>query len=71
MRSWTYLSQILRVFLPTLSFKIKEFMVMAFAELVNQALGYKFFFMLNSAEHEILIAHQYKILRNSGFFRLR
>ena len=32
--------------------------------------GYKTFFILNSAEHEILNAHQYKISRNSGFFGL-
>ena len=29
------------------------------------------FFMLNSAEHEILNAHKYKISRNSAFYRLR
>ena len=28
------------------------------------------FFILNLAEHELLNAHKYKIIRNSAFFRL-
>ena len=34
----------------------------------NLARGYKTFFMLNSAEHEILNTHKCKISRNSAFF---
>ena len=30
----------------------------------------KTFFMLSLAEHEVLNAHKYKILRNSAFFSL-
>ena len=34
--------------------------------------GYKTFFVLNSAEHEILKAHKYKNIKQFGFFfRLR
>ena len=29
--------------------------------------GYKIFFMLNSVEHEILIAHKYKGIKKFGF----
>ena len=33
--------------------------------------GYKTLFMLNSAEQEILDAHEYKNIKKFGFFRLR
>ena len=33
--------------------------------------GYQTFIMLNSAEHEIFIAHKYKHIKNSAFLRLR
>ena len=31
--------------------------------------GYQTFIMLNSAEHEILIAHKYKHIKKFGFFK--
>ena len=31
--------------------------------------GYNFFFMLNSAEHDILNAHKYKNINNSDIFQ--
>ena len=33
-----------------------------------RARGYKTFFVLNSIEHEILIAHKYKNIKKFGFF---
>ena len=33
--------------------------------------GYKKYFMLHSAEHEILNAHKYKFIKKFSFFRLR
>ena len=32
--------------------------------------GYKIFFMLNSAEHEILNAHKYKNIKKFSFFSM-
>ena len=36
---------------------------------MTRARGYKTFFMLNSAEHEILNAHKYKNIKNFSIFR--
>ena len=33
--------------------------------------GYKTFFVLNTVEHEILIAHKYKNIKKFGIFSLR
>ena len=33
--------------------------------------GYKFFFMLNSVEHEVLDAYKYITIKKFGFFMLR
>ena len=35
--------------------------------LSDQARGYKTFFMLNSAEHELLNAHKYKNIKKTNF----
>ena len=36
---------------------------------IDQARGYKTFFVLNSVEHEILNAHKYKNIKKFSFFQ--
>ena len=40
----------------------------AVPQFLARARGYKTFFVLNSIEHEILIAHKYKNIMKFGFF---
>ena len=64
MRSGTELSQFLKIFLPTSTSDCH-------GRTKTRPRGYKTFFILNSAEHEILDTHKYKNIKKSGFFMLR
>ena len=46
-------------------------LLLALKHEVTGARGYKTFFMLNSAEHEILNAHKYNNIKKLSIFRLR
>ena len=49
----------------------KEIRDISVRDIENWPRGYKTFFMLNSAEHEILNARKYKKINKLGFLRLR
>ena len=50
-------------------FTFSYFKVYYIALKANTTRGYKTFFMLNSAEHEILNAYKYKTIKKFSFFQ--